>query len=75
MKPYKGLLQQLVYERNESYVSCRRGLYTMNWERLHHYELYGVDSIWDEIWMKKCIPQYQADDETGTGWMTWKEQI
>ncbi len=47
----------------------------MNWERLHHYELYGVDSIWDEIWMKKCIPQYQADDETGTGWMTWKEQM
>ena len=47
----------------------------MNQERLHHYELYGVDPIWDEIWMKKCIPQYQADDETGTGWMTWKEQM
>lgn len=26
------------------YGSCRRGLYTMNWERLHHYELirYGM---------------------------------
>lgn len=52
----KDYFNSLYTNETNLYGSCRRGLYTMNWERLHHYELYGVDSIWDEIWMKKCIP-------------------
>ncbi|MEJ8738838.1 hypothetical protein [Phocaeicola sp. HCN-6420] len=52
----KDYFNSLYTNETHLYGSCRRGLYTMNWERLHHYELYGVDSIWDEIWTKKCIP-------------------
>ena len=52
----KDYFSSLYTNETNLYGSCRRGLYTMNWERLHHYELYGVDSIWDEIWTKKCIP-------------------
>ena len=49
----KDYFNSLYTNETNLYGSCRRGLYTMNWERLHHYELYGVDSIWDEIWTKK----------------------
>lgn len=52
----KDYFNSLYTNETHLYGSCRRGLYTMDWESLHHYELYGVDSIWDEIWMKKCIP-------------------
>lgn len=52
----KDHFNSLYTNETNLYRSCRRGVYTMNWECSHHCELYGVDSIWDEIWTKKCIP-------------------
>lgn len=52
----KDYFNSLYTNETNLYGSCRRGLYTMNWERLYHCELYGVDSIWNEIWDEEVYP-------------------
>ena len=68
----KDYFNSLYTNETNLYGSCRRGLYTMNRERLYHCELYGVDSIWNEIWDEEV---YQVNGKINTAWVIYKEQV